>query len=181
MESITETVKSFFKQEATKFEQMSDDGMFEIGFAGQNGCFLSYVAVDEEERTILVETVAPVEVLRSKRLRAAELIARINRPLLIGNFDLNMDTGLISYKTSIILGNSNPHNDLVEHLLFANWSAMDKYFPAVNMVIFADVSPKRAVEAVRKPRPLPLVSPDDTESDEFFHGRLGGIWGGSLN
>ena len=181
MESITETVKSFFKQEGIKFEQMSDDGIFATGFAGRNGCFLSYVAIDEEERTILIETTAPVKAPRNIRLRAAELIARINRPLLIGNFDLNMDTGLISYKTSIILGNSNPHNDLVEHLLFANWSAMDKYFPAITMVVFANASPKRAVESVRKPRPLPLVSPDDTESDEFFHGRLGGIWGGSLN
>jgi len=181
MNSITKTVKSFFKQEAIKFEQMSHDSIFKIGFAGNNGCFLGYVAVDDKRRTVHIQTISPVKAPRDKRLKAAELIARINHRLLIGNFELDMDSGLIAYRTSIILGNGDLHDDMIEYLLFLNWMAIDRFFPAINLVFFADISPKRAIEMVKKECSLPPDSPDDTNHDGFFHGRLGDILGGSLN
>jgi hypothetical protein len=182
MESITKIVKNYFRRESIEFEQIGNDNAFEIGFAGEHGCFLGYVAVDEEERTILVETIAPIKAPKDKRLKAAELIARINRLLLIGNFNFNMDTGLIAYKTSIILGDSNLHGDIIKHLLFANWFAMDKYFPAFNLVIFGDVQPKKAVEMIRKSRgSVSDNSGDDNETPKTPSLWLRNIMGGSIN
>jgi hypothetical protein len=181
MKSITEAIKSFFKQEGIKFEQVGRDSIFKLGFVGDSGCFLGYVNIDEEQRALYIRTLAPVRVPTSKRQKLAELLMRFNQRLLLGGFDLNMNSGLIAYKTSIILGEGNLHDDIIEHLLFANWWAIDKYFPAINMVIFGNISPKPAIEKVKGRRGPAPDSSDDTDPGEFFRGRLGNILGGSLN
>ncbi len=96
---------------------------------GDSGCFLGYVDIDEEQRTLYIRTLAPVKVPTSKRQEVAELLMRVNQRFLLGNFDLNMDSGVIAYKTSVMLGDSSLHDDIIEHLLYANWRAVDRYFP----------------------------------------------------
>jgi hypothetical protein len=182
MKSITESVKSFFKQKGMRFEQIDHSRAFKLGFAGHNGRFLGYLAVDEEERTVLIKSISPAKAPKNKMSNAAELIARINRPLLIGNFELDIDTGLITYKTSIILGDSDLHNDILENLLFANWFAMDRYFPAFNLVIFGDVQPKKAIEMIRKSR----GSGSDNSDEDNGTPKTPSLWlrdilGGSMN
>ncbi len=180
MESITKTVESFFRCERIKFEQTENTGFFKIGFAGDSGCFLGYVDIDEEQRALYIMTLAPARIPSNKRQELAEFLMRINCCLLLGNFDLDMDTGLIAYKTSIMLGDSDLHDDIIEHLLYANWYAMDRFFPTINMVVFENISPKRAFEKVEQQY---QQQPDnqDIHSDEFLGGRLGDILGGSLN
>ena len=155
--------------------------MFKLGFAGDSGCFLGYVDIDEEQRTLYIRTLAPVKVPSSKRQEVAELLMRANPRLVLGNFDLNMDSGVIAYKTSAMLGDSSLHDDIIGHLLYANWYAMDRYFPAMNMVLFGNISPKKAIGKVKEGRRPPPDSSDDTDSGDFFDGRLGDILGGSMN
>ena len=181
MKSITEVIKSFFKQEGIKFEQVGRDSIFKLGFAGDSGSFLGYVDIDEEQRTLYIRTLAPVRVPTSKRQEVAELLMRFNQRLLLGGFDLNMDSGLIAYKTSIVLGDSDLHNDILEHLLFANWWAMDRYFPAFSLVIFGDVQPKKAVEMIRKSRGSVSDNDDDNETPKTPSPWLRDILGGSMN
>ena len=122
-----------------------------------------------------------MKVPSSKRQEVAELLMRVNQCLLLGNFDLNMDRGVIAYKTSVMLGDSSLHDDIIEHLLLANWCAMDRYFPAMNMVLFGNISPKKAIEKVKGRLGPPPDSSDDADPGDSFHGRLGDILGRSLN
>ena len=181
MKSITKTVESFFRREGIKFKQAGHTGVLKVGFAGEHGCFLGYSDTDEEKRTVHIQTILPVKAPRDKRLRVAELIARINQYLLIGNFELNMDSGLIGYKTSIMLGNGELLDDTIEHLLFGNWSATDRYFPACNLVIFGDVQLKKAVEMIRKSRGSVSDNDDDNRTPKIPSQWLRDILGGSMN
>jgi len=85
-----------------------------------------------------------VKAPKDKRLAIAELFAGINQNLVFGHFELDMHHGLIDYKTSVILGESELHDDILD----ANWWAMDTFFPAINMVLCGNITPKHAVYGV---------------------------------
>jgi hypothetical protein len=178
MKDVIVAVHSFLRHEEIKFEQTHFDGVLKLGFIGDNGCFLGYVDADEERRAVQVRTIAPVRVERSKMPDVAELLMRVNCRLLLGNLELNMDSGTIVSRTGIVLGESDLHHEVMEHLLYANWLNMDRFFPAVNAVLFGNISPRKALDRVLQQRPDP---PDDAGRDESPGGRLRDILGGSSN
>jgi len=181
MRSITESVQNFLILEGIKFERMSQIGALKIGFAGENGIFLGFIKVNENRRIIEIDTFSPVRAPSNKRLQTAELLMRVNNKLVLGGFNVDMDSGMITYSTSIILGKSILHNDILEHLLFANWIAMDKFFPAITMVVFNNVLPKKAVRLIRRQSQSISEDPEEKEPVRRFNGRLGDISGRSLN
>jgi len=177
MKRIDEAVRSFFEREEIRFEHTELPEVFKLGFVGENGCFLGYVDADEDERTIQIRTLAPVVVSRGKRSQAAELLTRINQRLVLGTLELDMDNGDIACRTSIILGESDLPHDIMEHLLYANWCVMDRFFPAVNAVLFGNMSPKQALDRSRRRQ----SQPDEVTAEERLRKRLGDIRGNSMN
>lgn len=177
MKSITAAVQSFLEHEEIAFEQTELAGVLKLGFLGKNGCFRGYVDVDEDKRIVQVRTLAPVVVSRSRRSRVAELVTRINERLVLGTVELSMDSSSVACRTSIILGESNPHHDVLEHLLYVNWCAMDTFFPAINAVLFGNMVPKDALDATRR-RPS---QPDEETPAERLRRRLGEIQPDSMN
>lgn len=178
MKNIIAAVQASFKREGIKFKRTGITGVIQYGFVGENGCFLGYVDVDEEDRIVQVRTLAPVKVSPSKMADIAELLARVNHSLLLATLELNMDSGAIASRTSIILGDGDLHHDVMGHLLFANWQAMDEYFPAVNAVLFGNMSPKQALDDARR---RGTDGPDKAKAGESLGGRLRDILGGSAN
>jgi hypothetical protein len=178
MKSILAVVRDFFKGDGIEFKRTEFSGVLQFGFMGENGYFRGYVEVDEEHKTVQVHTLAPVRVERSKVPDVAELLMRINGSLLLGHLELDMDSGTIGSRTSIVLGESGLHHDVMEQLLYANWFNMDAFFPAVNAVLFGTISPQKALDRVLRQRPDP---PNEAGHDEFPSGPLGDILRDSRN
>ncbi len=179
MRDITRTVRRFLKRKRIRFYQNSTGKVFNINYAGSSGCFFGCVAVDEEIRAVYVRTFSRMTVPDNKTSQVVELLMRINCNLVIGSFEFCADTGEIACRTSIILGESNLHNDIMEHLLRANWWAMDKYYPAINAVVFGDVSPEQAIDKIEKQ--LQADDQDHARPEGPFGGRLGDALRGSMN
>lgn len=57
---------------------------------------------------------------------------------------------------------------------------MDRFFPAINAVLFGNISPKHAIDGMRRRQPQP-DNPDDRNPHESFRRRLGDILRGSMN
>jgi len=181
VETITESVKRFLNHDKARFDRIYENHVLKMGFEGANRTFFCHINANEESRTLRAHTISPIKVPENKRQQTAELIARINHFLVLGNLEIDMDDGEATYKTSVILGRSSLHQDVVKHLLYANWMASDKYCPAVSAVAFGNVSPEGAAETMR----CSLQSdPDDIEDDnkkKRFNGRLGDFFGQLLN
>ena len=176
--SLLVTIQRFLKQKRIEFATACP-GVLKLGFADHNGVFVGYIQVDEEERMILVRTAAPLKAPVEERLQIAELLARLNPHIVFGNFEIDLPSGLITCKTSIILGRSGCHPDLVSRLLSANWWEMKRWFPAVEAVIIADLSPKQAVNMIAREH-----QPDDGDDvgvDDTFGRHLTAIKYGSMN
>ena len=66
-----------------------------------------------------------------RRAETAVRIARTNWGLVIGNFEMNWETGEVRYKTSADLRDIDPVDMVIGRLIHANVLTMDRYLPEV--------------------------------------------------
>lgn len=185
MKNLIRPVKSFLRHKNIKFEPWNDKNHLKFEFDGDNSWFHGFIYIDEETRLILVKTVSPTKVPKNKRLKIVDLITRINSQIPLGNFELSLKKGLICFRTSLMLGNSSFREELMQHLLFANWFIADKYFPAFNMVLFGNIQPQKAIELSLNEPPYDPDEQDGegTKTAETLKpiNRFKGLFGESLN
>ncbi len=83
-----------------------------------------------------------------RREEAARLLARINENLLTGHFDLWQADGSLVYRNSLILAGGAEANDAqCETLIRFAVESCDRYFPALQFVIWAGQPAEQALEA----------------------------------
>lgn len=84
-----------------------------------------------------------------KRVAVSEYIARANYGLVIGNFELDMDSGHVRYKTSVDLEGATVEPVLFKNLIYANLTTADRYHPGLLKVLWGDdMTPLAAIEMV---------------------------------
>ena len=80
--------------------------------------------------------------------RVAKLLARINEQLLVGHFDLWHSDGSLLFRNSLLLAGSAEANDAqCEALIRFAVDTCERYFPAVQFVVWAGQPAGEALEA----------------------------------
>jgi len=180
MENITDAVKDFLRNKEIPFEQTKYEDVLKVDFPGENANFTGFIYIDEKQRVLKIQTLSPVVVPACKKTQVSCLLMKINQFLLTGSFQLTVDEDLVICNTGIILGNSDLQGEVMKNLLFANWWAIDKYFPIINAVIFGNILPETAVKLWFEE----LLDEDDQEqAAETFKptNRFKDLFGKSLN
>jgi hypothetical protein len=75
----------------------------------------------------------------------AEALARANHGMSIGNFDIDMDSGEISYHLGQVIGGNGLNDEIVGGAFSTAISTANRYFSAVMRVMFAGHTPADAV------------------------------------
>ena len=171
MKSMTESLKEFCEKREIPLRKHGDTS-FKIGFVGDTGTFDTYINIYEEEGQIVVRTLLPVKAPLEKLTQACEILMLANGIIHYGNFELCFRTGFIAFKTTAILGRAELHEDINENLVFYNWMYTERFFPAINAVLFADITPKDAIETL-KPQERPQAQANDVDTSKLIGDRLG--------
>lgn len=150
---IFDSVLAFLQDDNWRYEEIPDENAVRFGFTGRNARFECFGRANEEHEIFIFYTVVPIRTPEEQRQQVAELIARINYGLNIGNFELDMDDGEIRYKTSIDAEGGELAPRMVETLLSVNISTTDRYFPAFADVLYAGTTPAEAVAKIERPDP----------------------------
>lgn len=83
-----------------------------------------------------------------RRDEVARLLSRINEQLLIGHFDLWHADGSLLFRNSLLLtGNAEANDAQIEALIRFAVETCERYFPAVQFVVWAGQSAAEALEA----------------------------------
>jgi len=106
-------------------------------------------AYEETERVCLLATY-PALVPDHKRLAAAEYLTRANFGILLGNFELDMDMGLVRFKTSADVESIALTPTFMKNLFESNLTTATKYYPGLMKVIYANMDPADALAVVRQ-------------------------------
>ena len=150
---IYDSVLAFLQNDHWRYEDIPAENAVRFGFTGRNARFECFGRANEENEIFVFYTIVPIRAPESQRGLIAELIARINYGLNIGNFELDMADGEIRYKTSIDVEGGELAHRMVETLLSVNISTTDRYFPAFTDVLYAGVVPVEAVARIESPDP----------------------------
>jgi hypothetical protein len=162
MTGLFSTLIDYMEEENWKYEILEGETILRFHFKGTSGRLLCYAEVDEEKFWVIFYAYMPVNTPAEKMETMAEFICRANRGMRIGNFELDYDDGEIRYKTSIDAEGGEMTHTMIDNLLRANLSTINRYFPGIMSVIYSD---KEVLDLIREIEVPPAVA-DAMDEDE---------------
>lgn len=153
---IFDTMGAFLRADGWSITQIGDNPGYSMTVKGDNGQWICVAQAEEEGRIFLFYSVSPLDVPPAKRQAIAEFITHANFNMLVGNFELNLDTGDLRYKTSLslkeipdqVLKEHDLLTTLIKQLVHINVFMMDQYLPGILAVCNDDVAPKEAIARI---------------------------------
>ncbi|MEQ8754928.1 MAG: YbjN domain-containing protein [Coleofasciculus sp. G1-WW12-02] len=145
--TIFQVMVSFFQKEEWAFKQL-DNSTLHLLFQGKNGQFNCYARAREAQKQFVFYSLCPVKVPPKKRKQLGEFVCRANFGMIIGNFELDFNTGEIRYKTSIDIKDSFLTEETLKQLVYTNVLTMDQYLPGIEAVISSKTSPEDAIAQI---------------------------------
>jgi len=145
---ILGTVIKFFTDHEWPVIQLPDESVLQLTFQGENSQWVCYAEARELEQEFIFYSVFPVNTPEDKRLRMAEFLTRANHGLILGNFEMDLDSGEVYYKTSIDVKNDHLSFALIERLVYTNVLALDRYLPGMMAIIYGDILPVDAITQI---------------------------------
>ena len=134
MAAIYDAVVAYFEKRGTTVVAISDVAL-SAPVAGVNGAWTVFATVREAESQLLLHSVLPENVDVDRRAELVLFITRANFGLVIGNFEIDLDDGELRFKTSIDVEGDELTDALIDNLLLANVTMMDRYLPGIRAVV----------------------------------------------
>ena len=147
---IFQAVINFFTQDDWTFTRIQGEQALRLAFQGDNGAWNCYAKAREEQEQFAFYSICPGLAPESKRAAVAELIARANYGLIVGNFEMDFDDGEIRYKTSIDIAADELNSEIIKRLVYANVTMMDEYLPGIIAVIESEVEPEEVIRSIEQ-------------------------------
>ena len=145
---IFNVIVSMLQINNLQFAKAEDATILWFRVKGSNGEWTCYAYSKEIERQLVLYSVFPYKIKLYKLPAVAEFIARVNYDMMIGNFELNFDTGEVRYKTSVDLGIHIFEHTMLQSLMEANFACMDTYFEGLMKIIYSNISPQEVVTTI---------------------------------
>lgn len=96
-------------------------------------------------RTLLFCTILPLNIPEKHRQAVTEYITRVNYSLLLGNFQLDLSDGELSYKTvGVLEPEPGLPDEVIIRLTYVGFNMFDAYLPGVFAILYGG---KSAAEA----------------------------------
>ncbi len=123
--------------------------MISTGCNGDNGQWRIRTGGFRDIAVIILSRL-PVNCPEAKRNACAELFTRINFGSPAVCFEMDFKDGEIFCKSSVPYDKELPQAELLDKLFSFNMSAMDRHLPAIMQVIYAGISPAKALAELEK-------------------------------
>lgn len=133
--TLLETMAAYFEAQQWTFEQATDRPLLRMPFDHKGEPWTCYAEAREVQHRVIFYAVPPVTVPEPRRAAMAELVARANFGVTIGNLELDMNDGEVRCKTSLDVTGDRLTPALMHSLVLANLKVMHHYLPSVKAVI----------------------------------------------
>lgn len=165
MTGLFSTLIDYMEEEEWKYEILEGETIIRFHFKGRAGRLLCYGEVDEEKYWLIFYSYMPVNSPPDKMADVAEFLSRANRGMRIGNFELDFDDGEVRYKTSLDVEGGELTPKMVDNLLRANLTTIDRYFAGLMELIYGEKSPLEIIKRIETP-------PDERDAVDDDEGSL---------
>lgn len=150
---LIDVIEDFFKERELPFERVDDETIVKAVGSGANGDWTVWIEAREEHGIVLVWSSYAEGVPEERRDKMMELLTRINPDVAVGAFELDLERGNVSFRTSIDVTGDRLTDALLERLIGANVGEFDDYLPAIEKIAQSDGhDPKAVLQLLPKPR-----------------------------
>jgi len=141
-----QTLTRHFESNGLRFLADAESRSIQLFITGDYAVYNCRIQLTHDEELVQTRVHYPV-VARDAKIRpfVAEALARANHGMAIGNFDIDMDSGEISYHLGQVIGGLGLNDEIIGGAFSTAISTADRYFPAVKRVMFAGHTPADAV------------------------------------
>jgi hypothetical protein len=146
---IIDVIKQYCEEDGIKYRQM-DERTILAGFQGRNFSYQLHAREREGQQQAIFISVAPVKVQPELRSLVAEYLCRANFGLILGNCELDFETGEVRYKTSVDVEGGALTTAMVKTLLHVNLSTIDKYAKGLIGILYRGLSPAQAIAEIEE-------------------------------
>ena len=146
MPTLFEQVETYFRRDGWPVERDAGEAILQTGYRGAGHAWTCYAHVLEEEQQFVFYSVAPVAIGEKKRRLASEYLTRANFGLVLGGFEMDLDSGLVRCKTSIDVEADRLSYELFRPLVYANVFLMERYLPGLLAVVDQNAKPQDAID-----------------------------------
>ena len=147
---IYKSVEAFFTKSNLTFSTTADGTEIQIEFKGLTGSWICSAYCLEERNQFCFYSNIPIQVPEEKRTLISEFLTRANCRQVIGNWEIDLDSGLIRFKTSIDLEGTEIQESIINAVILPNVVAADKYIPGMVSVLDGELSPKEAITFINQ-------------------------------
>jgi len=165
MGTIFSTLIDYMEAEQWRYEILEGQTVLRFHVKTKSGRLMCYAEVQEDKYWLLFYSYLPVNVPEDRMTRVAEFLTRANQGMRIGNFELDFADGEVRYKTSIDMEGGEITHKMIDNLLQANLSTMDRYFNGMMEVVYGSKLPVELIAGIESPD---NDEDDDDEDDDEF-------------
>ncbi len=145
---MLDLVLQFCQEDQWIYQKMEKKPAIRAGYRGEHGTWIVYASVDEENRILTFYSLLGLNIPPGNRAAVGEYLTRVNYILRVGNFEMDLDTGDVRFRTSLEAPESDPSLAMVRRLAYANVQTIDHYFPGVLAVVHSGLSPEAALARI---------------------------------
>lgn len=129
MSALYAATLTTFKAQGWHYREVPGLEVIEADFEAHHTKVPLHVQVYGEAHIASVVATASVEVPKSHRLHAAELIMRTNKELNLGNFEMDWDSGVVMFRVTNIFAPHRYDERIIASLVHASIAEMDRLTP----------------------------------------------------
>lgn len=148
-ERILEGLKAHLSQHNWRFTQIRQTALL-VPVPGKNGQLLGLFQAREEQEQFTFEVSYTFQAPERRRLAVAELLARLNYPLVVGAFQMDLADGEVGYKAGLDVTGTPLTPALIQSMMTLGLATADAHLPAIAAVCFAGVSAAAAAELLEE-------------------------------
>ena len=135
MSRVFDVVLEFLEEQGWTYSVLEDREVAQARFGGDGGSSFTFFADARPDRPVLLcYSVRDERVPEERRAAVAELLTRLNYPLLVGSFDMDFADGEVRFRSSVDFEGDEPSAALVRNVVLPNLQAMNTYQPAIEAV-----------------------------------------------
>src|SRR5262245_4344882 len=168
MVGIFSRLIDYMQEEGWNFDILEGETVLRFHFKGSAGRLICYADVDEEKQWLTFYSYLPVNAPDDRLMDVAEFVCRANRGMRIGNFELDFDDGEVRYKTSIDIEGGELTSKMIENLLRANLSTMNRYFKGLMELIYGHGDAEELIRQIEAPEAVDPSFDDDDEDEDLL-------------
>lgn len=124
--AIFNAVVQFLQEKDWSFQQYDGGELIRIHLTGKKIVLNSHYLINDEMERLIFFTRFPVTITEDRRDEVMRLITRINWRLGVGSYEMDLDDGEVSFRSSVDLEGMSDFYPIIENLTLINLRIIDQ-------------------------------------------------------